>query len=158
MSTLSNKDQEVLATRGISTHQGVFGSEITLTSTGIAWLFNYLSSSSNVGATLTLALLKEVAKFKPKDNSWRILKFKAIPIPVYDNSYFQLTFYLEGSPPRAFHAFHPSISVISRTFNVPLMEGGAFKIRNDQIVKIEFSDSEVEQLKKGILLVTNENV
>lgn len=152
MSTLSNKDQEILAKRGISTHQGVFGSEITLTSTGIAWLFNYLHSSSNVGSMLTLALLKEIANFQPKDNSWRTLKFKAIPIPVYDTCYFQLTFYLEGSPPRAFHAFHPSISAIPSTFDVPLMEGGAFKIRNDQIVKIEFSDPEVEQLKNGILL------
>ena len=157
MPTLSNKDQEVLAQRGISARNGVFGSEITLTSSGIAWLFNYLQSSGNVGAMLTLTLLKDVAKFQPERTSWRALRFKAVPIPVYDTNYFQLVFYLEGSPPRAFHAFGPDISAISNTFDVPLMEGGVFKIRNDQIVKIEFSDSEVQQLSNGNLLVANES-
>ena len=157
MPTLSNKDQEVLAQRGISAHNGVFGSEITLTSSGIAWLFNYLESSGNLGSMLTLTLLKDVAKFQPQKNSWRALRFKAVPIPVYDTNYYQLVFYLEGSPPRAFHAFRPDISAVLNTFDVPLMEGGVFKIRNDQIVKIEFSDPEAEQLSNGNLLLANES-
>lgn len=155
MPTLSNKDQEMLAQRGISARNGAFGSEITLTSSGIAWLFNYLQSSGNIGSMLTLTLLKDVAQFQPKKNSWRALRFKAVPIPVYDTNYFQLVFYLEGSPPRAFHVFRPDISAVTRTFDVPHMEGGVFKIKNNQIVKIEFSDSETEQLANGNLLVVN---
>jgi len=155
--TLSNKDQEVLAQRGISAHNGAFAYEITLTPSGIAWLFNYLESSGNVGSMLTLSLLKDVAKFQPQKNSWRTLRFKAVPIPVYDTNYYQLVFYLEGSPPRAFHAFRPDILAVQNTFDVPLMEGGVFKIRNDQIVKIEFSDSETEQLANGDLLVANQS-
>lgn len=149
MPTLSNKDQELLAQRGISTHQGSHGTEITFTTSGIAWLFNYLESSGNIGSMLTLTLLKEVAKFQPRNNLWRALRFQAIPIPVYDTNYFQLVFYLEGSPPRAFHAFYPDVLVVPNTFEVPLMESGVFKIRNDQFVKIEFSDFEAKQLTDG---------
>lgn len=157
MPTLSNRDQEVLAQRGISAHNEAFGTAITFTTTGIAWLFNYLESSSNVGSTLTLTLLKEVAKFQPRNNAWRALRFQAVPIPVYNTNYFQLVFYLEGSPPRAFHAFRPDISAISNSFEVPLMEGGVFKVRNDQVVMIKFSDYETEQLRNGNSLVINEN-
>jgi hypothetical protein len=151
--TLGNKDNQILEQRGISAYNGAFGSEVAFTSTGIAWLFNYLYSSGNVGSMLTLMLLREVARFRPKKDSWRVLRFKALPIPVYDTNYFQLVFYLEGSPPRAFQAFYPSISSIPTSFDVPHMEGGTFRTRNDQIVKIEFSESEVERLAKGNLLV-----
>lgn len=155
MPALSNRDKDVLAQRGISAHNEAFGTEIALTTTGVAWLFNYLESSGNIGATLTLTLLKDLAKFQPRKNSWRVLRSQAVPIPVYDTNYFQLVFYLEGSPPRAFHAFHPDISAVPNVFDVPLIEGGAFKVRNDQIVKIEFSDFEVALLANGKPLITN---
>jgi hypothetical protein len=149
--TLSNKDQEVLAQRGVTAHNGAFGTEITLTTLGVAWLFNYLQSSGSIGSTLTLSLLKDLANFQPI-NSWRALRLQAVPIPVYDTNYFQLIIYLEGSPPRAFHAFFPIISAVPKMFDVPLMEGGVFKIKNDQIVKIKFSDFEVGQL--GMVCIT----
>lgn len=156
VSTLSCKDQQMLAQRGISAEDGVFGVEITFTTTGVAWLFNYLESSDSVGSMLTLGLLKGVANFRPRNNFWRNLRCQAVPIPVYETNYFQLFFYLEGSPPRAFHAFYPSISVVSKIFNVPLMQSGVFKVRNNQIVKIEFSDLETEQLAKGKSLCINQ--
>lgn len=157
MPTLSNRDNEILSQRGISARNEHHGVQITLTPMGIVWLFNYLYSSSNIGAPLSLTLLKDLAKFQPKDSSWRSLRFMAVPIPVYEGSeYFQFVFYLNGTPPRAFHAFPPSPS-ISSIYSVPLMEGGAFKIRNDQLVNIEFSDSEVEQLKSGNIIVIQGN-
>lgn len=158
MPTLSNRNNETLSKRGITALNDHHGVHITLTPVGIIWLFNYLYSSNNVGAALSLSLLKELAKFQPEKGSWRALRFKAVPIPVYEGSeYFQLVFYLNGTPPRAFHAFPPSISSITTIFSVPLMDGGAFTVRNDQIVNIEFSNSEVEQLKNGKLIIIQGN-
>jgi len=157
--TLSNRDNEILFRRGVTARNDHHGVHITLTPVGIVWLFNYLYSSRNLGVTLSLALLKDLAKFQPEKGSWRALRLKAVPIPVYEGTeYFQLVFYLDGTPPRAFHAFPPSISAISSTFSVPLMDGGAFNVRNDQIVNIEFSDSEVEQLENGKLVIIQGNV
>lgn len=149
MSTLSNKDQAVLASRGIFVTTRLSESEIELTPVGVAWLLNYLYSSKKIGSSLNLKLLKDVVKFEAMKSTWRELRFMAVPIPVYSTNYFQLTFYLEGSPPRAFLAFSPGISSIQQTFYVPRMEGGVFKTRNDQVVTITFSAIEVEQLSKG---------
>ncbi len=158
MSTLSNRDNEILLKRGVTASNDHYGVQITLTPIGIVWLFNYLYSSGKVGATLSLSLLKDLAKFQPEKGSWRALRFKAVPIPVYEGTeYFQLVFYLDGTPPRAFHAFPPGISSISTAFSVPLMDGGVFNVRNDQIVNIEFSNSEVEQLKSGKLIIMQGN-
>ena len=149
MSTLSNKDKAALASRGIFVTTRLSESEIGLTPVGISWLLNYLHSSGKIGSSLNLKLLKDVAKFQAMKNAWRELRFMAVPIPVYSTNYFQLTFYLEGSPPRAFLAFSPSISSIPEIFDVPHMQEGVFKTRNDQIVQIIFSAIEVEQLSKG---------
>lgn len=154
MSTLCNGDHEVLTQRGITANHDHYGVQISLTSNGIAWLFNYLNSTRQIGATLSLALLKELAHFQPKESDWRELRFKAVSIPVYhDSEYFQFIFYLNGTPPRAFHSFSPDVSSITTTLSVPMIEAGVFRIRNDQIVKIEFTESEVQQLKNGNIVI-----
>ena len=153
MATLGITDHHSLAKRGITADNNHYGVRISLTSRGMAWLLNYLYSSNQIGATLSLALLKEVARFQPKEGEWRDLRFKAVPIPVYHGeNYFQFIFYLNGTPPRAFHFFPPEISAITTTHSVP-MTGGAFHLRNDQIVDIEFTEPEVAKLKNGELIV-----
>nr|VFK66738.1 MAG: hypothetical protein BECKUNK1418G_GA0071005_110610 [Candidatus Kentron sp. UNK]VFK72207.1 MAG: hypothetical protein BECKUNK1418H_GA0071006_110111 [Candidatus Kentron sp. UNK] len=161
MSTLSIKDHEKLSLRGISAQDSPYGDGgviITLTSTGIMWLLNYLSLSRKVGSILSVKLLKEVAKFEPEKEWWRRLIFKAVSLPVYDTDYLQFVFYLEGSPPKAFLAFLPDLTSVPHTVDIPLSECGSFRVRDDQIVSIQFSESEVGKLSNGDLIILDEDV
>lgn len=157
MATLTNKNMEVLSTRGIAVRNDSGTVQITLTTKGVCWLLNFLNIQRNVGATLSLKLLNDLARFQPVLKSWRQLRVKAASYPVSEGTeYFQLAVYLDGTPPRAFHAFPPDITQISNIYTVPPMEGGAFKVRNDQDVNIEFSTAEAEQLRNGDLIVIEE--
>ncbi len=154
MTTLSYKNHIALEERGIVTHSDHYGINITLRSNGIAWLLNYLYSARKIGSTLSLKLLKEVADFQPKEGAWRELRFKAVPIPVYGSDlYFQYIFYLNGTPPRAFHVFPPETTSIKGSLSVPATIDGAFKVRDDQIVNVKFTDVEVSQLQNGELIL-----
>jgi hypothetical protein len=158
LKTLSNKDYEVLAQRGITADHDYYGVlHISLTSNGIAWLFNYLDSSCRTGTTLSLALLKKLANFQLKGEAWRELRFKAVSIPANnDSEYFQFIFYLNGTPPTAFHSFPPIIPSITNIVSVPMIEGGIFRHRDDQSVNIKFTESEVQNLKNGNLVIAGE--
>lgn len=157
MPTLSNRDNDILSRRGIMVRVDGYGVQVTLTSTGVAWILNFMWSSGNSGKKLTLSLLKDLAQFQAEKGVWRDLRFKAVPIQVYSEIlYFQLVFYLNGTPPRAFLSFPPTISAIVKTFSVPFIDDGVFTIGHDQIVNIEFSDMEVEQLRAGGLIIVSD--
>lgn len=154
MSTLSNKNIDILTSRGITIkNDRHYGSSIDFTTTGMAWLFNYLNFIGPYGSKISFALLKSIANFKPKSNYWRELRIKSSQIPVYeDDIYLQITLYLNGSPPVAVHSFPPNIKSISEVMSIPLVNGGVFGIRNDLTVNLVLDKSEVSLLQsKGII-------
>lgn len=153
MPTLSNANIESLALRGVGVSQSGMGTHISLNSNGLMWVLNFLDSSKNVDVAMTLSLLKSVAEFRPKASSLRELRFTAVRLPVYDDAeYFQFVFYLNGSPPKAMLVVPPEVSAITNKVSIPMSEGGAFRIRSDQIIDIEFSAEEIQQLKKSELV------
>lgn len=151
MSTLSQNEKITLENRGVEVRSDGSSSHFVFSTSGICWIFNYSYSGSERGGTsISLTLLKKLAAFQPIEKSWRSLKIKANALPVYDNNeYFEIVFYLEGSPPRSFLSFPPSISNVPRMLNVPCFEHGVLKIRNNQLVQIQFSEKEVIQLNNG---------
>lgn len=153
--TLSKKDEVVLAERGISVESGVYGVNIILTPKGLCWLLNYLHSSGKQGSLLSLKLLKEVAGFQKDSDSWRELRLVASRLPAYDTQYYQLSIYLNGSPPTAFMALPPNLRVIPRTFNMPYLEYGIFKIKGDQATNIALSASETDLLENGEAVIAD---
>lgn len=156
MSTLNNRDLDSLRLRGIHVESGHPEINITLSTYGVAWLFNYLDISGLVGETISLKMLKEIAQFNPSEKQWRDLRFKSVTIPVYEDTvYFQLVFYLNASPPRVFHSFDPNSEAAKLIQDILLVYptvNGVFRVRQDQDVKIIFSKSEVEELKNGTLM------
>ncbi|WP_404419492.1 hypothetical protein [Marinospirillum sp.] len=153
--TLSNKDQVLLAERGISVESGVYGVKIKLISNGLCWLLNYLHSSGKQGSLLSLKLLKDVAAFQKDSDSWRELRIAASRLPAYDTQYYQLSLYLNGSPPKAFMAFPPNLRAVPRTFDIPHLEYGIFKIKGDQAANIALSASETELLENDGVIVAD---
>lgn len=150
---LDQKLIDDLYKRGIIIKANPYGTTIELTTVGMYWLFNYLYTSGNIGVQLSFSLLNRVAKVIPDVDSWREIRFKYTEIPVYqDQKYYQLTCYLNGSPPRAFHAFVPNNTEIHSIFDVPFVNNGVFKIKDDQIVQIHFADDEIKQLERGDLI------
>jgi hypothetical protein len=157
MMTLSNKDNDVLFERGIRAYTDNYLDNIALSTTGIAWLLNFLYTTNKTDADLSLNLLKELARFQASKGTLRELRFKAVPIPVYDGThhdYYQLIFYLNGTPPKVFLAFD-LMSGIDSTFMAPSILGGSFKVKNDKILHLKFTDNEVEQLEAGQLVVND---
>lgn len=155
MPTLSKKDEVMLAERGITVESGVYGIKITLTSKGLCWLLNYLHSSGKQGSFLSLKLLKEVAGFQKDSDSWRELRIVASRLPAYDTQYYQLSLYLNGSPPKAFMALPPNLRAIPRTFNMPHLAYGVFKIKGDQTTNIALSASEADLLENGEAVIAD---
>lgn len=112
MPALSDKDVAQLRKRGIEIEKDSFGTRYVFSLQGLYWLFNHLYDKPTQGKKqrLTVGLLKELANV-PAGKNWRLLRAKAAALPVYSDTYLQLAFYLNGSPPKLLHnlAAHPGI-------------------------------------------------
>lgn len=102
MPSLSSNEVHGLGLRGINVETDIYGSHYTFTTQGLYWLFNVLHEqpANKRPRTLTVSLLKTIAKAAPNDH-WRELRIKAVELPTYDSSYYQLAIYLNGTPPRS---------------------------------------------------------
>lgn len=112
MSILSSKDIGQLSLRGIERRQDAYGTQYYFSPSGLYWLFNTLYRRSSIGKKplLTNELLKAVAN-APVDKDWRTLRMKASELPVYTDSVFQITFYLNGTPPRILQNTDPLTNI-----------------------------------------------
>lgn len=108
MATLSTKDELHLMQRGIAVEKDIHGYQYTFSLQGVYWLLNYLHEHHQQGKKpgLTLSLLKNLAN-APAAKDARALRVKAVELPVYSKSFFQLAFYLNGTPPRLLHNTAP---------------------------------------------------
>jgi hypothetical protein len=102
MPSLSSNEVHGLGLRGINVETDIYGSHYTFTTQGLYWLFNVLHQqpANKRPRKLTVSLLKAIAKAAPNDD-WRELRIKAVELPTYDSAYYQLTIYLNGTPPRS---------------------------------------------------------
>ena len=99
MPSLSSNEVHGLGLRGINVETDIYGSHYTFTTQGLYWLFNVLQQpAAKRSKKLTVSLLKTIAKAVPNQH-WRELRIKATELPTYDSCYYQLTIYLNGTPP-----------------------------------------------------------
>ena len=151
---------DALAERGIETSDDqVFGGTcITFSSTGMAWLLNYLHTHQDDAPALSLSLLNELAVFKPDRSLWRELRIKALALPVGGGrEYFAYFFYLDGTPPRQLHMFRPGENRKAEggVIEYEVTRTRPFRIANDQVVYLRFSEQEDASLTAGDLVVVD---
>ena len=150
MPTISNTNFYNLLERGfelISSHDGI---ELKITTKGLCWLLNYINVEKQYAKAITLSMLKAIASVEIDQNEWRELRFKCIPIEAYDSAvYYQYTFYLNGTPPKLFTSYSPSTTEINNSFNLPINSCAPFKIRDNSLIGLKFTDEQVQILKSG---------
>lgn len=160
LAALGTSLTDALAERGIEVSDDhVFGGTcINFSSTGMAWLLNYLHTHKDDAPALSLSLLNELAVFKPDRSLWRELRIKALALPVGDGSeYLAYFFYLDGTPPRQLHMFRPGENRKAEggVIEYEVTRTQPFRIANDQAVYLRFSEREDASLTAGDLVVVD---
>ena len=149
---------ETLQTRGITIEEDkLFGARVvTFSSTGMAWLLNYLAEHDLGSPALSWSFLAGLLSFEP-GGAWRDMRIKAAALPVYDDrEYFVYFFYLNGSPPRQLHMFRPDGSKAEGgTIRYGATRDLPFRIAADQDVMIQLSEDEHSDLLKGAVVVVD---
>lgn len=116
MPALGARDEALLRQRGIDVERDVFGTRYVFSLQGLFWLFNHLLETLTPGKKLVLTaeMLRELARV-PVGDEWRELRVKAVELPVYGpGKYFQLTIYLDGTPPRSVRSLGPYSPIVAQ--------------------------------------------
>ena len=153
MSVLTKTNITELRRRGFEIQNGSYDLRIAMNTIAMAWLLNHIYSQSKLGVPLTLGLLKEVASTKIAD--WIEMRIKLIPIEVNDSITHQLIFYLNGTPPRAFLSYPPSSRGFSSPYELTLNDCAPFKLGNNTIAHVLFTEQQQSALLSGELLLEN---
>ncbi|KAB7624309.1 hypothetical protein [Alkalilimnicola sp. S0819] len=152
MALLGTRDLGRLQERGIKLDTDGFGQIIEFTPTGLAWLLNFVYAASPQSRAVTLGLLKAISGWA-RPPSWRELRYRAVECSVYDDAvYYNLMFYLNGSPPKLFSSLYPNATDVG-TLVVPASGLAGIRPRDNQEVRIMFSDAERQRLLAGDVLV-----
>ncbi len=153
MPTLTQKNHDALFERGISTHKGFYEHTIHLTPKGMYWILNFINIKNPTNPKLSLAFLKEIADFNPQKTELRALNYTATRLNVYDDKiYYQLQFYLDGTPPRCITTFPPDILNIPTSFDISSTRNSRFETNKDYLTFITFSENEITNLENGEFL------
>lgn len=150
MAGLSQKEKEILARRGVKVSSGVRSGDTSaaFSPVGLCWLFNYLRSSDSVGSPVSTTLLGKLADIEP-DANWRELRIKASTLPVdEDRDAYQLTAYLNGTPPKAISNFGP-FNTIKSEFDTAHVINGYLKSVDELDVQVLLSDEQRACLEAG---------
>lgn len=149
---------DALQTRGITIEEDkLFGARVvTFSSTGMAWLLNYLAEHDLGSPSLSWSFLAGLSSFEP-GGAWRDMRIKAAALPVYDDrDYCVYFFYLNGSPPRQLHMFRPDgTKAEGGTIRYGATRDLPFRIAADQDVMIQLSEDEHSDLLKGAVVVVD---
>ncbi|QDQ87640.1 hypothetical protein FMZ60_08590 [Alcaligenaceae bacterium SJ-26] len=148
MTNFSHKTHERFSQRGIIIGNGQHEPHITLTLIGMAWVFNYLHKTQATSRTITKKLLQEVANYEPANDDWRKFMVVASVFPAYEKQYLQLCFYLEGSPPKAFHEFTEWFSSVPPMIEILSQKRGFVQAKEGNTVMVKISPSETEKLNR----------
>ena len=170
MSELSKNEIVMIQKRGINvveTHNAEY--QITLTTQGILWLFNYRHIKSNNFKHLTYPLLKSLSAFNIDKNHLINIRLVLTELPVSceNSEYNQITIYLDKPTPYAIHNIKPIILNesedtffrVSYTGKNEVFKGflATAELPNETpkvyTIILEFTKSEIEKLKKGEVLI-----
>lgn len=155
MSDLSEKSFRMLINRGfdlVTSYQRSITLEINTLS--LAWLLNYINTCGGYGKTVSLSMLRNISSAIISKDDWRDLRIKCLPVDVYDNDlYYQYVFYLNASPPKFFFSFYPDKSSVEEALELPHIDSMPFKLNDESMVTINFTEEQVNILKSGSTLV-----
>lgn len=150
-------DEELnqLAGKGISCQ---YGSDFRITTTGLCWLFNAIECSNLVGKVLSNDLFKKLLTVKLESKRCRDLRVRLFKVEVYSGHvYEQLTFYLNGSPPK-FYVPYFNINGLTNIYMLEHNSDAPFTLADESVIYIEFQNDEVEELKAGKTLIIKPQV
>lgn len=134
---------EQLQARGITCK---YGMEFSTTLPGLCWIYNALLLGKLPRNVLSNSILKEMLKIDLPVDYCRELRVKLLKLDVgTGKSYSFLAIYLDGTPPKLSTSIL-CINGVNKEFTLPLHMGTAFKLSNNSIFNLHFSDKEYKDL------------
>ena len=144
---LTAEDEERLATWGIDLRRFGYGMELIINSRGLCWLYNGIEFHKRQGDTLDRELLWRLLNTETDPKNWRELRIRSLEIDVYNQQIYQLTFYLNGTPPKLYATY--LVPGVNTLFELTQNNSAPFRLADDVVVSLVFSAEEIEILKAG---------